>query len=136
MSEGEDEGQQSMSTDLKSDIAFMNRQKELRAMYRDFQKAIGTVQATSPPEGEPEPVKSPKVKPVEDPDWSDESDTDVETILEEIEAMEAETNQIYQFISGRRLLKDRRFDSLRRRLRHLSERNAALRERAESLLEL
>ena len=37
----------SLSTDIKSDISFVRRQKELRNLYRDFRSAIDNVQTVS-----------------------------------------------------------------------------------------
>ena len=37
----------SLSTDIKSDISFVKRQKELRNLYRDFRDMIDNIQSTS-----------------------------------------------------------------------------------------
>jgi hypothetical protein len=136
MSSGEDNrGQPSFSTDLKSDIAFMNKQKKLRAVYRDFRSAVECLQNGG---------SSPSGKDPGDSGDSDtgegyseaESESEIDLIIQEIDLMQTETDEIIKLISNRKFSSNRRFLGMRKQLLHLKSVNANLIVRAESLLEI
>jgi hypothetical protein len=115
------------STDIRSDISFMNRQKKLRSLYRDFRTAIDSIRELSPPE-------DPDAGASEEEEQS--SAGDVDALLSEIELMQAETEEIIALISKPKFAKYPRVQSIKRQLQHLQSVNANLRSRAEALLDV
>jgi hypothetical protein len=130
------EEKESISTDLRSDISFMNRQKELRTLYRDFRSAMDTIQQLS---------TEPAVHYVEEEDGEEDfaeprspgrEPDDVELIIGEIDVLETETDEILALLAKPKLARNPRVKSIIKRLTHLQRINAALRRRAESLLDV
>ena len=125
------EDDQSMSTDLRSDVSFMNRQMELRRLYREFRSAIETINNVSQIEAHHEDDSE------EDEDeGQDTTDSDAELILQEIELMQSETDEILSLISKPKFARNRRVQHIRKQLIHLQRVNASLKARAESLLDI
>jgi hypothetical protein len=111
------------STDIRSDISFLNRQKELRSLYRDFRTAIDSVREAAPPRDDPGADE-------------DEEQSDVDALLSEIEIMQTETDEILALISKPKFAKYGRVQSIKRQLQHLQSVNTNLRIRAEALLDV
>jgi hypothetical protein len=116
------------STEIQSDISFMNRQKELRSLYRDFRSTLDTLRQLSPPRGDNADA--------DDTGSSDDATHDIESLLAEIEAMQTETDEIVGLIRKPQFSKYPRVQSIKKQLHHLQTINANLRTRAESLLEV
>lgn len=124
-----------ISTDLRSDISFMNRQKELRTLYRDFRNVLQTITSLSP---KSTPV-SRNIGEDEEDDLdssSDELENDVQLILNEIELMQSETDEIIQLLSKQKFAKNARVKTIKKQLTHLQRVNSNLKARAEALLDL
>lgn len=124
-----------ISTDLRSDISFMNRQKELRTLYRDFRNVLQTITSLSP---KSTPV-SRNIDEDEEDDLdssSDELENDVQLILNEIELMQSETDEIIQLLSKQKFAKNARVKTIKKQLTHLQRVNSNLKARAEALLDL
>ena len=129
---------ESISTDLRSDISFMNRQKELRMLYRDFRSALDTFHSVSPA-----PTKSTIVQSEDEEEEETEEvitddqklDNDLELIIQDIDLMVAETDEIISLISKPKFAKNPRVQSIKKQLTHLQRVNSNLRARAESMLD-
>jgi hypothetical protein len=119
---------QESSTDIQSDISFMNRQKELRSLYRDFRSSIDSIRQMSPSKtltsGDPEEDES---------NGSDGISDDSELLLGEIEIMQTETDEMVNLLTKSKFAKYPRVNSIRKQLHHLQTVNADLRTRAEAL---
>lgn len=125
------EDDQSMSTDLRSDVSFMNRQMELRRLYREFRSAIETINSVSQAEA-PRPEDAEE----EEYEHDDAIDSDAELLLQEIELMQSETDEILSLISKPKFTRNRRVQHIKKQLIHLQRINASLKARAESLLDI
>jgi hypothetical protein len=120
------------ATDIDSDISFMNRQKELRSLYRDFRASIDTIRTSSPSRdtagadrpGDEEVIDSQNVT------------VEVESLLGEIEILQSETEEIIGLIDKPKFSKYPRVQSIKKQLRYLQTVNANLRTRAEALLDV
>ena len=123
--------EQTVSTDLRSDVSFMNRQMELRKLYREFRSAIDTINQV-------QATESSRDNSDNDVDQEDEDavDNDVELILQEIELMQSETEEIISLISKPRFARNKRVQQIKKQLTHLQQVNDNLRVRAEALLDL
>ena len=77
----------SLSTDIKSDISFVRRQKELRNLYRDFRSAIDNVQSVSSSKMNSINAQEEEEEDVID-DYENENSTVSENEYEEEEEME------------------------------------------------
>jgi hypothetical protein len=121
------------ATDFRSDVCFMNRQKEIRTLYREFRSAMDTVKqiAAGPPapiseeEEQEEELGKPQIcaRPLED----------AVVILKEIVILETETAEIRELLSNPKLAQNRRVQAVKTRLRRLRRINSRLRRRAEAL---
>lgn len=131
--------EESVSTDLRSDISFMNRQKELRMLYRDFRSALDTFHSVSPNTTRTTTsiVQEDEVEEDEDENEYDEEplNNDIELIIQDIDLMTAETEEILSLISKPKFRTNSRVQSIRKQLVHLQRVNSNLRARAESLLD-
>lgn len=127
--------EESISTDLKSDISFMNRQKELRNLYRDFRSALDTFQSVSPNQTKVNITQ--EVEEEEEYEYDQENDVnnEVALILQDLDLMMAETDEIISLISKPKFRQNPRVQSIRKQLTHLQRVNSNLRARAESLLD-
>jgi hypothetical protein len=120
---------QETSTEIASDISFMNRQKELRSLYRDFRSTIDTIQLAPPSPGS------------EDDEYDEAEEpygisNDLELLLGELEIMQTETDEIVALLGRPKFAKHMRVNSIRKQLHHLQTVNAHLRSRAEALLDV
>jgi len=123
------ESDPSVSTDLRSDVSFMNRQMELRRLYREFRSAIDTISTVADAGDRSE----------EEDDASeagDGTDGDVELVLQEIDLMQSETEEIAAILSKPRFRGNARVQRIRKQLLHLHGVNANLRARAEVLADV
>ena len=128
--------EESISTDLRSDISFMNRQKELRMLYRDFRTALDTFQSVSP--NQTKVSISQEVGEEEEYEYDQENDINnqISLILQDLDLMMAETDEIISLISKPKFRQNPRVHSIRKQLTHLQRVNSNLRARAESLLDI
>jgi hypothetical protein len=113
-------------TDVESDLAFMNQQKELRSLYRGFRETIDTIRQGSQ-----------DATGIADGDGSDESDgirTDAARLLSEIKHMQRETDEIIRLIARPKFAKYSRVQRIKRQLLNLQKINSHLHTRAEALL--
>jgi hypothetical protein len=109
----------------------MNRQKELRSLYRDFRSTIDTIRQLSPP----------RSVCTGDADGNDTGSSDgvaddIEALFAEIEALQTETDEIVAVITKPTFAKYPRVQSIKKQLHHLQTINANLRTRAEALLDV
>lgn len=128
----------SISTDLRSDISFMNRQKELRMLYRDFRSALDSFHSVSPA-----PSKTTIVHEVEEEEeeYLEEDynqsyqplNNDADLIIQEIDLMVAETDEIIGLISSPKFRQNPRIQTIKKQIIHLQRVNSNLRARAEAL---
>jgi prefoldin subunit 5 len=110
----------------------MNRQKELRSLYRDFRASIDTIRKMSPsraPSGheEEEEVEAFIV---------DDVNGEVELLIGEIEILQSETDEIVALINKPKFAKYARVQSIKKQLHYLQTVNGNLRTRAEALLDV
>lgn len=111
----------------------MNRQMELRRLYRDFKSAIDTINSVSPTTE----AAGENSYDDEDENYSDDdNDGDIELIIQEIELMQSETEEIIDLISKAKFAKNRRVQSVKKQLNHLQRVNENLKARAEALLDM
>jgi hypothetical protein len=115
------------ATDIQSDISFMNKQKELRSLYRDFRASIDTIRSMSPTQGEEDEP---------DGNTAESAGDDVESLLAEIEILQSETDEIVALINKPKFAKYGRVQSIKKQLKYLQTVNANLRTRAEALLDV
>lgn len=125
--------ERTISTDLRSDISFMNRQMELRRLYRDFKSAIDTINSVTPTETA---VENSSADEEGQSDIEEDADSDIELIIQEIELMQSETEEIIDLISKAKFAKNKRVQSIKKQLNHLQRINDNLKARAESLLDM
>ena len=129
----------SVSTDLRSDISFMNRQKELRMLSRDFRSALDTFHSVSPP---PTKVSIVQEGEEEEDEYIEEDindqplNNDADMILQEIDLMVAETDEIIALISNPKFRQNPRVQTIKKQLIHLQRVNSNLRARAEALRDI
>lgn len=126
--------EESISTDLRSDISFMNRQKELRMLYRDFRSALDTFQSVSPNQTKINIIQHDEEEEEYEEDQND--DNDVTLILQDLDLMMQETDEIISLISKPKFRQNPRVQSIKKQLTHLQRVNSNLRARAEALLDL
>ena len=153
-----------MSTDMKSDISFMNRQKELRNVYREFRAALDNIHSSIDQDIQNEvtdqtPTTQNNTKYqnmvqianndsdsveedeneisnfFEKPTEVDDIDPDIEIILQEIELLQSETEEIIDLLSKPKFSRNSRVSGIMKQLRYLQHVNQNLKARAESLLE-
>lgn len=128
--------EESISTDLQSDISFMNRQKELRMLYRDFRSALDSFHSTSPT---PSKISINHETEEEEEECFEEDlndqpmNNDADLIIQEIDLMIAETDEIIELISKPKLRQNPRIQSIKKQIIHLQRVNSNLRARAEAL---
>lgn len=125
--------ERTISTDLRSDISFMNRQMELRRLYRDFKSAIDTINSVTPTETA---VENSSADEEGQSDIEEDADSDIELIIQEIELMQSETEEIIDLISKAKFAKNKRVQSIKKQLNHLQRINDNLKARAEGLLDM
>ena len=122
-----------MSTEMKSDIAFLKRQKELRKLYNEFRDAMSEMQNEGMPammsdeetaeteeeesEPEPEPIKN----------------QEVFMILREIDGFQTEIKQL-RSLCKKSNIPQRDTEKVQTRLSQLSLIFESLRRRAEAQL--
>lgn len=138
----------SFSTDLRSDISFMNKQKELRNLYRDFRTAIDSIQSSTQQPNEndysandEEDIKEPNdmENVVDNPSNSntyvdhDEFTEDVQILLQEIDMLDTETDEITRLLDKSKLARNPRVKPIRKQLAYIKEVFLKLRDRAERL---
>lgn len=119
---------ESASTDTRSDISFINRQTELRKLYREFRCAIDTINAPILPElGN-------------DYDEYDEEtqgfESDVALLVEEVNLMLSEIAEITSLLSRPRFARNNRVRYIKKQLDNLYRINANLKSRAEAVLDI
>lgn len=127
--------EESISTDLRSDISFMNRQKELRMLYRDFRSALDTFQSVSPNQTKVNIIQQDEEEEEYEEDQEQSVESEVSLILQDLDLMMAETDEIISLISKPKFRQNPRVQSIRKQLTHLQRVNSNLRARAESLLD-
>lgn len=127
--------EESISTDLRSDISFMNRQKELRMLYRDFRSALDTFQSVSPNQTKVNIIQQDEEEEEYEDDQEQSVESEVSLILQDLDLMMAETDEIISLISKPKFRQNPRVQSIRKQLTHLQRVNSNLRARAESLLD-
>jgi hypothetical protein len=127
--------EESISTDLRSDISFMNRQKELRTLYREFRSAMDDIHEFA---SEPAPTAPDEEGEEEETENSvpTRSNDEIEVILREIDLMQTETDELVELLSKPKFGKNPRIQSIKKQLIHLQRVNASLKRRAESLLDI
>ncbi|EAY04917.1 merozoite surface protein, putative [Trichomonas vaginalis G3] len=135
----------------------MNRQKELRNLYRDFRSAIDSIQqATATKEievdneeeeeeenmGEQEVVENQQNVPGEEEDHfenneveeeeesNDQLPSDLDLIVQEIDMLQNETNEILNLLKKSQIEKHPKVKSIRSQLMYVIQINNGLRERA------
>ena len=128
--------EESISTDLRSDISFMNRQKELRMLYRDFRSALDTFQSVTPNQTKINIIQHDEEEEEYEDDQDQSTNSDVSLILQDLDLMMAETEEIISLISKPKFRQNPRVQSIRKQLTHLQRVNSNLRARAESLLDI
>lgn len=128
--------EESISTDLRSDISFMNRQKELRMLYRDFRSALDTFQSVTPNQTKINIIQHDEEEEEYEDDQEQSTSNDVALILQDLDLMMAETDEIISLISKPKFRQNPRVQSIRKQLTHLQRVNSNLRARAESLLDI
>ena len=122
---GEDEI--SISTDIKSDISFMNRQKELRNLYRDFRSALDTIHSMNVSIDE---EINEEEQEEEEIIIENEVPNDIDLILEEINLLETEISEILQLLSKPKLLKNSRVKSVNKQLNYVQQIISKLKKRS------
>ena len=116
--------EQTFSTDLRSDISFMNRQMELRQLYRDFRSALDTFQTGS---------YQPTELDDDAPDETTSSDTDL--LLQEIRLIQSEAEEITSILAKMSNADKKRVKQLRSQVYLLQRIALSFRTRAEALLQ-
>jgi hypothetical protein len=112
-----------MGTDIESDIAFMNQQKELRSLYRGFRETIHAIRQGS----------QENAAEASDDD-SDGIRSDAKRLLSEITHMQKETDEIMRLVGRPKFAKYARVQRIKRQLLNFQKINASLRTRAEALV--
>lgn len=151
-----------LSTDMRSDISFMNRQKELRNVYREFRAALDQIHSSiidnetnkeSPNEEETnQEIKSEEESfenstnclseeevsndNVNQPDENENKiDPDLEMILQEIELLQSEAEEIKELLSKPKFAHNPRVTLIMKQLSYIQRVNENMKLRAESLIE-
>lgn len=146
----------SLSTDIKSDISFMNRQKELRNLYRDFRSAIDSIQQASATKdlelqnadeeedenqeeynqqqqnsnnNEEEEIDN-EIVQEEEEEIEESIPSDIDLIIQEIDMLQAETTEILNLLKKSQVEKHPKVKSIRSQLMYVIQINNGLRERA------
>ena len=117
--------EQTFSTDLRSDISFMNRQMELRQLYRDFRSALDTFQTGS--------YQPTELDDDDAPDETTSSDTDL--LLQEIRLIQSEAEEITSILAKMSNADKKRVKQLRSQVYLLQRIALSFRTRAEALLQ-
>lgn len=117
----------SLSTDIKSDISFMNRQKELRNLYREFRTALESVNSLSISHVEEEQEEEELYEQIDD------TPNNLDMIIQEIIILETETSEILSLISKKSLIKNPRVKSIRKQIEFVKGVIGGLKERAINL---
>jgi hypothetical protein len=123
------------NTDMESEILFMNRQKELRSLSRDFRAKMMNLRQNS------RALSPQTTKPVADKNGPsvatlDGGNNDAELLLGEIEMLESETGEIVTLMGNAQFAKLPRAGAVKKQLHYLQTVNAGLRKRVEALLEV
>ena len=117
--------EQTFSTDLRSDISFMNRQMELRQLYRDFRSALDTFQTGS--------YQPTELDDDDAPDETTSSDTDL--LLQEIRLIQSEAEEITSILAKMSNADKKRVKQLTSQVYLLQRIALSFRTRAEALLQ-
>lgn len=132
--------EESISTDLRSDISFMNRQKELRMLYRDFRSALDSFHSVSPSATTQativHEVEEEEEEYLEEDLGDQPLNNDTDLIIQEIDLMVAETDEIIGLISSPKFRQNPRIQLIKKQIIHLQRVNSNLRARAEALRNL
>ena len=139
----------SLSTDIKSDISFVRRQKELRNLYRDFRSAIDNVKSVTATnldeieEEEEEEIEEQSHNDFQDNAEEDEEENyedqqqeksevpnDIDFIIQEIDMLQEESKEILQLLNKSQIAKNPRVKSIKTQLQYVNHINAGLKERA------
>lgn len=154
-----EEDSMTISTDMKSDISFMNRQKELRNVYREFRAALDNIHSSigqddvndqsnitqdtekyqdmGNNDNDSESAEEDEISTnvFEKRNEVDDIDPDIEIILQEIELLQSETEEIIDLLSKPKFSKNSRVAGIMKQLRYLQHVNQNLKARAENLME-
>ena len=116
--------EQTFSTDLRSDISFMNRQMELRQLYRDFRSALDTFQTGSYPPNE-----------LDDDALEETASSDTDLLLQEIRLIQSEAEEITSILAKLNHADKKRVKQLTSQVYLLQRIALSFRTRAEALLQ-
>jgi hypothetical protein len=120
-------------SDIDSDASFIARQNELRSLYRDFRSTIEVFRQLSPSR------MSQGETPVGDGEdefsQSSELNSQIEFLMGEIEILQTDTDDIVALITQPKFAKYPRVREIKKKLHRLQASNAAMRSRAELLLD-
>ena len=127
---------QTISTDLRSDISFMNRQRELRALYCEFKEALDAVNNISLNQTKQELSQdSSDYEEEEEYENEETNEDDIELIIQQIDLIQAETDEIFSLLSKPKFSHNKRVQKMKKQLNFLKVVNTNLKKRAELLLD-
>ena len=153
----------SLSTDIKSDISFVRRQKELRNLYRDFRSALDNVQSVSTSK-----LNSGNIEEEEEEETLENYDdnnsiissesyeeedanennlniskksqagkksvpNDIDLIIQDIEMLQSETKEIVDLLNKSQIAKNPRVKTIKAQLQYVKHIVEGLKERAYGL---
>jgi hypothetical protein len=112
---------------IETDASFLARQNELQSLYRDFRSTIDEFRQLSPGRRSADERASPAV--------SGSLNSELEFLIGEIESIQTETDEIAAMMTDARFAGNSRARALKREVHRLQSLHAALRSRAETLLD-
>jgi hypothetical protein len=112
---------------IESDAAFLARQSELQSLYRDFRSTIDEFRQLSPDRRYAEEHG--------DQTAPDSTNSELEFLIGEIESIQTETDQIAALMAQPKFAQNPRARELKHEVHRLQNMHAALRSRAETLLD-